>query len=81
VNIEAVLHIEQMSQTWYRDFRNCVKKHFRKEYNPILREADKEYQSGTTGQAGSKAWEQLMALSEKNAVRRKAGYLRGSDIS
>jgi hypothetical protein len=28
-----------MSQTWYRDFGICVKKHFRKEYNHFVNEA------------------------------------------
>jgi hypothetical protein len=36
-HIESASHIEQMSQTWYKDFENRVKKLFSKEYNPYLR--------------------------------------------
>jgi hypothetical protein len=35
-----------MSQTWYRDFRICVKKHFLKEYNHFLKEAVRKKSSG-----------------------------------
>ena len=30
-NIESVTHIEQLSHTWYKDFRKYVKKYFPKE--------------------------------------------------
>ena len=31
VIIESVTHIEQLSHTWYKDFRKYVKKYFSKE--------------------------------------------------